>query len=55
MAMDEMNILKQPKYGRSKVETTEQSEIRMLTRKVYELTVENGTLKQKIAKLKARM
>jgi hypothetical protein len=52
MANDQMNFMKQPKYGRSKIETTEQSEIRMLTRKVYELTVENGTLKQKIAKLK---
>ena len=55
MAMDEMSILKRPKHGRSQVKTTEQSEIRMLTRRVYELTVENGTLKQRIAKLKARM
>ncbi len=53
MAHDEMNFIKQPKHGRSKIETHEQGEIRMLTRKVYELTVENGTLKQKIAKLKA--
>jgi hypothetical protein len=53
MAHDEMTLMKQPKHGRSKIETHEQSEIRMLTRKVYELTVENGTLKQKIAKLKA--
>ena len=52
MAMDEMSILKRPKHGRSQVKTTEQSEIRMLTRRVYELTVENGTLKQKIVKLK---
>mgnify|MGYP003153146331 CR=1 FL=1 len=50
--MDEMSILKRPKHGRSKVESPAQLEIRMLTRKVYELTVENGTLKQKIAKLK---
>ena len=53
MAHDEMNFIKQPKHGRSKIETHEQGEIRMLTRKVYELTVEKGTLKQKIAKLKA--
>ena len=53
MAHDEMNFIKQPKHGRSKIETHAQGEIRMLTRKVYELTVENGTLKQKIAKLKA--
>ena len=52
MAMDEMNYMKRPKHGRSQVKTTEQSEIRMLTRRVYELTVENGTLKQKIVKLK---
>jgi hypothetical protein len=52
MATDEMNFMRPRKHGRSKIETVEQSEIRMLTRKVYELTVENGTLKQKIAKLK---
>ena len=47
-----MNWMKRPKHGRSKVENPTQGEVRTLQRKVYELMVENSTLKEKLSKLK---
>ena len=52
MAIDEMNWMKRPKHGRSKIENPTQAEVRTLQRKVYELMVENGTLRKELSKLK---
>ena len=51
MSIDEMNWMKRPKHGRSKIENPTQAEVRTLQRKVYELMVENGVLKEKLRNL----